>query len=194
MELPPITLNSQFKDDFTEADAPCCALGLVRSGDAQTGLFAMKPENSIPPNVLANGLAFGHRMLASLDMKPICQFIFKFYGFEQYSVLVNPSNPLAMKAIEAMIEERDSFFLILNPNLRATVFRNEIGEGNLAGMRDNLPLMRSRKTPQSSYESGVRTFWQKPHPPDVKYLEWVCCDNSAYLDLENDTTDLPHLG
>ena len=42
MALPPITLNSQFKDDFTEADAPCCALGLVRSGDTQTGLFAMK--------------------------------------------------------------------------------------------------------------------------------------------------------
>ena len=194
MALPPITLNRQFKDDFTEADAPCCALSLVRSGDSQTGLFAMKPESSIPPNVLAKGLAFGHRMLASLDQEPICQFIFNFYGFEQYSVLVNPSNPLAMKAIETMIEERDCFFLILNPNLRATVFRNEIGEGNLAGMRDNLPLMLSRKTPQSSYESGVRTFWQNPNPPDVKYLEWVCCDNPAYLDLENDTTDLPHLG
>ena len=31
-----ITLNRQFINDFTEASAPCCALGLVRSRDAVT--------------------------------------------------------------------------------------------------------------------------------------------------------------
>ena len=48
MALPPHTLNRQFVDDFIEADAPCCALGLVRSGDTQTGLFAMKPDGALP--------------------------------------------------------------------------------------------------------------------------------------------------
>ena len=194
MALPPHTLNRQFVDDFIEADAPCCALGLVRSGDTQTGLFAMKPDGALPANVLAMGFGFGYRMLESHDRKPICQFMFKFYDFEQYSVLVNPSSPLTMTAVESMIEERNIIFVILNPDQRAIVGRNDLSEGNLDGMREQLRMMQSKRTPQSTYESCVQSFWKKPDLPDLKPLEWVCRDNPAYLDLEFDTTDLSPVG
>lgn len=194
MGLPPITLNRQFINDFREAGAPCCALGLVRSGDTVTGFFATKPESIVPRNVLGLGIGFGHRMLTTPDDKPLCQFAFNFYGYEQYSVLVNPSNPLALKAIKTMVEQRDYFFFILNPDDRVSAFRSDLDEKNLAGMRDSLPLMQGTQTPQASYESGVRAFRQTPNPPEMKILDWVCRDDPGYLDLEDDTVDLPALG
>ena len=194
MALPPLTLNRQFIDDFIEADAPCCALGLVRSGDTHAGFFAMKPEGAVPANMLAKGFGFEYRILESKDRKPICQFMFEFYGFEQYSVLVNPSSPLVIKAIDTMIEERDSFFFILTPDQRATIGRNDLSEGNLDVMRDQLRMMQSKRTLQSSYESCVQSFWRNPDLPDLKPLEWVCRDNPAYLDLETDTADLALVG
>lgn len=194
MALPPIRLSRQFINDFTEADAPCCALGLVRSGDTVTGFIAMKPKSVVPRNVLSLGIGFGHRMLTTPDDKPVCQFAFNFYGYEQYTVLVNPSNSLALKAIETMVEQRDYFFFIVNPDDRVSAFRSDLGEENLAGMRDSLPLMRNIQTPQASYENSVRVFRQTPNPPEMRILDWVCRDNPAYLDLEDDTVDLPALG
>ena len=194
MALPPHTLNRQFIKDFTEAAAPCCALGLVRSGDTKTGFFAMKPERAVHTNVVKMGFGFGHRILASPDLKPLYEFIFKFIGIDQYSVLVSPSSPLAMMAIEKMIDERDYLLLILNPDQRTSVFRYDIGAGNLAGMREMLPMMQSERTPQSSYERAVRAFRKNPDPPEAKVLEWVCRDNPAYLDLEYDTADLAPAG
>ena len=194
MALPPITLNRKFINDFTDADAPCCALGLVRSGDTVTGFFAAKPESVVPRSVLGMGIGFGHRMLVTPDDKPVCQFAFNFYGLEQYSVLVTPSNPLALKAIGAMVEQRDYFFFILNPDDRVSAFRSDLGEENLAGLRDSLPLMQSSQTLQASYEKGMSAFRQAPNPPGIKILDWVCRDDPAYLDLEDDTVDLPPLG
>ena len=194
MAPPPFTLSRKFFHDFTEADAPCCGLGLVRSCDAITGFFAMKPECVVPNNVLEVRTGFGHRMLISPDGEPVSQFSFEFRGFERHSVLVNPSSPLVLKAIETMVKEGDFFCFILNPDGRAFAFRRDLGEENVAGMRDSLPLMRSTRTPQSSYESGVRAFQQTPNPREVKPLEWVCREDPAYLDLEADTVDFPPPG
>ena len=152
----------------------------------------MKPECVVPNNVFGKGSGFGHRMLISPDGEPVSQFSFEFRGFERHSVLVNPSSPLVLKAIETLIEERDFFCFILNPDDRAIAFRLGLGEENVAGMRDSLPLMRSTRTPQSSYESGVRVFHSTPNPPEVKPLEWVCREDPEYLDLESDTVDFGH--
>ena len=194
MALPPITLNRQFFKDFTKADAPCCALGLVRSDDAVTGFFAMKPEVVVPSNVFGMGIGFGHWMLTSPDGEPVCEFVFNFHGFAQHSVLVNPSSQLVLKAIESMIVERDYFCFILSPDGRASAFRMNIGEGHLAGMLDGLPMMQSTRTPQSSYESCVQEFRQVANPTEVKTLDWVCRDDPVYLDLELDAFTLPALG
>ena len=194
MAPPPLTLNRKFFHDFTEADAPCCALGLVRSCDGITGFFAIKPEYVVPNSVLGTSIGFGHRMLISPDGEPVNQFSFEFRGFERHSVLVNPSSPLVLRAFETMIEEGDFFCFIRNRNGRAFAFRRDLGEEHVAGMRDSLPLMRSTRTPQSSYESGVREFLQTPNPPEVKALEWVCRENQAYFDLETDTVNFPPSG
>jgi len=194
MALPPITLSGKFINDFTDAEAPCCALGLVRSGDTVTGFFATKPESAVPRNVLGMGIGFGHRMLATPDGKPVCQFAFNFYGYEQYSVLVNPSNLLVLKAIKTMVEQKDYFFFIINPDDRVSAFRSDLGKENLAGLRDSLPLMQTTQTPQASYENGVASFRLAPNPPGIKTLDWVCRDDPAYLNLEDDTVDLPPLG
>ncbi len=194
MALPQITFSRTFINDFNDADAPCCALGLVRSGDTVTGFFATKSESVVPRTVLGMGIGFGHRMLATPDNKPVCQFAFNFYGFEQYSVLVNPSNALALKAIETMVAQRDYFFFILNPDDGFSAFRSDLGEENLAGLRDSLPLMQSPRTSQASYENAVRTFRLAPDPSGSKTMNWVCRDDAAYLDLEEDTVDLPPLG
>ena len=96
-EVGPLLKNHQ--RFVTWADAPYCALGLVRSGNTQIGFFAMRPESNVPANVAKMGIGFGYRILISHDLTPISQLVFGFSGFAQYSVLVNPSNPLAIKAI-----------------------------------------------------------------------------------------------
>ena len=149
----------------------------------------MKPECVVPSNVLGKSIGFGHRMLISPDGEQVRNFSFEFSDFGRYSVLVNPSSPLVLKAIETMIEERDFFCFIINPDNRAIVFRRDLDEENVAGMRNSLPLMRSTRTPQSSYESGVRAFQKTPNPPEGKPLGWVCREDPEYLDLESDTLD-----
>lgn len=194
MTLPPLTLNQQFVRDFSDAKAPCCALGLVRAEDTTTGFIAVKPNGTVPRDVLARGIRFGHRLLITQDDAPVCQFVFTFYGFDQYSVLVNPSRRLAITAIETMIRQKDYFFFVLNPDGRVSAFRTEIGEENLAGMRDTLPRMQDTQTTDAFYSLALRAFERAPDPPDTKLLEWVCRDDPAYMDLDRDIVALPSLG
>ena len=194
MALPPFTLSRKFFHDFTKADAPCCALGLVRSCDTVTGFFAMKPGSVVPTNVLKMAIGFGHQMHISADGEPVCQFAFNFHGFEQHSVLVNPSSLLVLKAIETMIEERNYFCFIVDPDDSASSFKRDIGKVILAGMRDSLPLIRSTRTPKLTYESCVRAFRRVANPTETKTLDWVCREDPAYLDLELDRITLPARG
>jgi len=194
MPLPPLTLNRQFIGDFSDAAAPCCALGLVKSASTVTGFFAVKPEPAIPNHVLGLGIGFGHRMIAAHDNSSVCQFAFNFYGFAQYSVLVNPSNGLALKAMETMVEQKDYFFFILSPDDRVSAFRSELDDENLAGMRDSIPMMRSATTSEVAFEQAVSAFSRAPDPANMKILNWVCRDNPTYFDLEGDTIDLPPVG
>lgn len=194
MALPPLTLNRQFISDFSDAAAPCCALGLVKTADTVTGFFAVKPEPAIPSHVLGLGIGFGHRMIPSRASGTLCQFAFNFYGFAQYSVLVNPSNPLALRAVETMVEQKDYFFFILSPDDRVSAFRSELDDANLVGMRDNIPEMRASGMSGAQYERAAQAFCQAPDPANMKILDWVCRDDPAYLDLENDIIDLPPIG
>ena len=194
MPLPPLTLNRKFIGDFSDAAAPCCALGLVKSASTITGFLAVKPDPAIPNHVLGLGMGFGHRMIATQGGSLVCQFAFNFYGFAQYSVLVNPSNVLALKVMEAMVAQKDYFFFILNSDERVSAFRSDLNDENLAGMRDSIPIMRSATTTEAVYEQAVSAFWRAPDPVDMKALNWVCRDDPTYLDLEDDTIDLPPVG
>ena len=125
----PRTLSRQFKNDFTEADAPCRALGHVRPGDTLTGFFAMKPECVVPANVLGMGIGSGHRMFASPDLKPICQFVFNFYGFEQYSVLVIPSFNWGLSRCEPELDFVQKSLTSTSRKFRLWRFLPELAQG-----------------------------------------------------------------
>lgn len=187
--LPELIMNRAFMEDFAEAPAPCLGLGLVEANGAQTGFLAMRPATPIPGEMLGLGLAFGHRML-DLRGAQLCQFVFNIYGFQAYSVLVNPASPMVRTVLEAMLTQRDYFFFVLNPDGRASAFRSDLDAENLAGLRDNLPGMYAASTSPARYEAAAALFAQAPDPAS-SVLTWVCRDNSDYLDLDTDPMVLP---
>jgi len=190
--LPELILNRAFMLDFADAEAPCFALGLVEADGQETGFLAMRPDKSISSEMLAGGIAFGHR-LSEIHGETLCQFVFNIYGFAQYSALVNPAHPMVRQVLETMLARRDYFFFILNPDGRASAFRSDLGEENLAGLRDNLPAMQRATTSKDAYEAGVKAFRRASDPPGT-LLTWVCRNNPNYLDLDTDPMVLPPMG
>jgi hypothetical protein len=190
--LPELLLNRTFMNDFADAEAPCFAMGLVEANGQKTGFLAMRPSKAIPRDALDLGLAFGHR-ISELQGEMLCQFVFSVYGFEQYSVLVNPADPMVRQVLETMVERQDYFFFILNPDGRASAFRSDLGEENLAGLSDNLPAMHAATTSHNTYDTAVAAFRRAPDPQGTA-LTWVCRDNPAYLDLDADPMVLPPAG
>lgn len=192
MPLPKLTLNRAFMADFADADTPCFALGLVEVDGERTGFLALRPEETIPCEVLAQGFGFGHRLYGHQD-SVLCQFVFDFYGFGRYIALVNPASPMVRHILEMMVHSADYHFFNLSPGNTVTAFRSEIGEENLAGMRDSLPVMQAVTTTDDQYEKGVQAFARNPDPPGT-LMTWVCRDNPDYLDLTTNVLELPPLG
>ncbi|SDQ37038.1 hypothetical protein [Pseudovibrio sp. Tun.PSC04-5.I4] len=184
MTLPSLVLNRSFIGDFTKAPAPCFALGFVEVEGRRTGFLAMRPDRVIPPAALADGIGFGHR-LSEIQDHTLCQFVFNIYGFGQYSTLVNPANLMVRHVLEVMLERKDYFFLIVSSDNSVSVFRSNLGEIDLAGLRENLPVMKSATTSELAYERGVRAFLRSPEPPSV-HLNWVCRDNPEYVNVNED--------
>jgi hypothetical protein len=184
---PRLTVNRQFLSDFLAAEAPCFALGLVEERDQQTGFLALRPERDIPSRITNAGMRFGHSLLGTAAFE-VVHFAFEFYGFATYNVLVNPNNPLVRTVLTTMVESGDYFFFAVSPGA-ATAFRSEIGQENLAGLKSNLPRIRTSTTTESQYQHAVSAFARNPEPPGV-LLHWVCRDNPAYLDLTADRLDL----
>lgn len=192
MNSPGLILNRAFMEDFASADAPCFAMGLVEVDGEETGFLAMRPDEAIPSEFLSLGLAFGHRVSAYRDHM-LCQFVFSIYGYKQYSALVNPASSMVRQVLDTMLQQRDYFFFILNPDGRASAFRSDLGEENLSGLSDNLPEMYAATTPRNTYEAAVSDFRKAPDPPGP-VLTWVCRDNPAYFDLVTDPMVLPPVG
>lgn len=187
--LPELILSRAFMMDFAGADAPCFAMGLVEADGQQTGFLAMRPDKPIPREMLGLGLAFGHRV-SDFQNELLCQFTFSVYGHAEYSALVNPTSPMVRQVLERMITQQDYFFFILQPDGSASAFRSDLGEENLAGLKDNLPAINAATTPRTTYEAGVAAFRKNPDPAG-EVLTWVCWDNPAYMDLDTDPMVLP---
>ncbi|MFT6073735.1 MAG: hypothetical protein ACJAVT_000567 [Yoonia sp.] len=187
--LPELIMNRAFMEDFSEAPAPCFGMGLVEANGAQTGFLAIRPATLIPGEILGLGFAFGHRML-DLRGAQLCQFVFNIYGFQAYSVLVNPASPMVRTVLEVMLTRRDYFFFVLNPDGGASAFRSDLGVENIAGLRDNLLGMYAASTSPARYEEAAGLFAQAPDPAST-VLTWVCRDNPDYIDLDTDPMVLP---
>ncbi len=186
--LTPLSMNRKFVEDFISADAPCFAMGVVEEAKRPLGCMALRTLEAIPAEVSSGGFNFGHSTLGNSQFE-VLHFIFEFYGFKKFNVLVNPNNPLVQSVLSMMIESGEYFFFALSPNNSATAFKAEIGQETLCGIEAYLPRIKGSKTSDSQYDRAISDFLKNPEPPGTM-LDWVCRDNTEYLDLSRDTVAL----
>jgi hypothetical protein len=186
--LPRLVVNSRFIDEFISAEAPCFALGLVEERKQTCGFLALRPRIVIPEEYTRTGFRFGHSLLGNADFV-VVHFAFHFYNYDTFNVLVNPNNPVVQTVLNRMLETGDYFFFAVDPKGSVTTFRSELGQDDLAGLKTNLPLIKNAKTTDAQYRTAVALFEKNPDPPG-RMLNWVCRDDTDYLDLSRHREEL----
>ena len=179
--LPKLTLNRRFLQDFLAEAAPCFALGLVEERKRPYAVLALRPGVTIPPDITARGFEFGHSLHGSTEYELI-HFAFEFRGFETYNVLLNPNNPLVLAVVGSMVEQGGYFILAIDNLQQVTAFRADIGPPGLIGLTDNYRRIQQSSTTEAQYRKALAQYNRRPHLP-VRPLEWVCRDDTGYLDL-----------
>ncbi len=185
---PALTVNRPFMKEFVESDTPCLGLGLVEELGRQSGFLALRAKETIPQEVTARGMNFGHALLGDASMEVI-HFVFEFYGFGFYNVLINPNDEMVQAVLDVMIEDGDYFLFSLAPNNRVTAFRAEIGHDALSVLTANMSRIRNSTTTDDQYSRAVERFSRRPMP-EGPVLNWVCRDRIEYLDMESDPLEL----
>jgi len=186
--LPILTVNKLFMRTLLSSAAPCAALGYIEETGVKIGFLVVRPAQTIPESVLAKGFNFGHGLIGTSDYTLI-QFGFEFYGFGTYYVLLNPNNPLVQTVLTTMIESGSYFFLALNPDKSVSTYKADLGQENLAGLRDNFPKIQAATTTDEQYNKGLHHFHKSPDL-DGKLLNWVCRDTMNFLDLSKEENRL----
>jgi hypothetical protein len=186
--LPRLTVNKLFIDEFISAEAPCCALGLVEERKQSYGFIALRPNLAIPEQVTRTGFSFGHSLFGN-DNFVVVHFAFHFYNYATFNVLVNPNNPVVQTVLNKMIATGDYFFFAVGPSGNATAFRSELGQDDLTGLKNNLARIQNAETTEEQYRKALAAFERNPDPPG-KMLNWVCRDNTDYLDLTQHREEL----
>jgi hypothetical protein len=186
--LPKLIVNRQFIHDFFEESSPCCAIGVIKDRKKELGLLAIKPSEFIPDEVTNQGFRFGNSLYGSSGFEVI-HFSFEFYGFKAYNVLINPNNKISRLVLNMMIESKEYFIIVLNPNNNVVAFKSEIAGDILFGLRDNLLKINSSTTSDFEYMDAFLSFSKNTNPVG-EMLNWVCYDKDEYLDIERDILDL----
>jgi hypothetical protein len=186
--LPRLVVNSRFIDAFITAEAPCFALGLVEERKQTCGFLALRPTIVIPDEYTRAGFRFGHSLLGNADFV-VVHFAFHFYNYATFNVLVNPNNPVVQTVLDRMLETGDYFFFAVDPKGSVTAFRSELGQDDLIELKSNLPLIKNARTTDAQYRKALAVFERNPDPPG-SMLNWVCRDNSDYLDLTQHRQEL----
>jgi hypothetical protein len=188
-DLPSLTVNRSFMEEFIAAEKPCCALGLVEVQNRDCAFIALRPEISIPSHITDKGFAFGHTLIGNSDFEVI-QFVFDFYGFKTFNVLLNPNNPIVQSVLTKMMESGDYFFFTLDKSSgNVTTFRSEIGQDILINLTDNWQRIQQSSTTDEQYLQAAIHFVKNPDPKG-ELLQWVCGDNIDYLDLTQDRLEM----
>lgn len=169
---------------FLAAEPPCFTFGLVEQGGRPCALIALRLDRAIQGRVLPEKFSFGHSMRTASDCD-VVHFAFKFHEVATYNGLINPGNFVARAVLKTMVETGDFFFLALDSDGNTSAFRLEIGMGNIAGLRANMPRIQRSATSQAQYRQAVAQFLEHPEPPGT-LLTWVCQDQAYALDLVRD--------
>ena len=187
--LPTLTVNRSFMHAFLAAERPCCALGLVDVQHQPCGFLALRPDPAIPLEVSAIGVNFGHRLYGNRQFE-VVHFSFEFYGYQTYHVLINPNNGISQRVLQAMLESGDYFFFALDEQSGgATAFRAGMEPDSLLNLKTDWERIQASTTTAQQYRQAISAFTQNADPPGV-LLNWVCWEDSHYLDLSRDRLDL----
>jgi len=189
MLRPKLIVNKQLIQEIIGTETPCFALGLMEENEKECGFLALCPDRNIPGNITEKGFRLGHVLLGNRDIV-VCQFIFELYGFETYNVLINPNNAVVQTVLTTMLENKDYFFFVINPDQSVTTFRSEIGEDDLVGIKTNMSQIQKARTTDSQYEKALASFKRNPEPIGSTLLNWVCRNNIEYLDLTKDRLEM----
>ena len=182
--LPSITVNARFIDAFVAAPAPSFAIGLAMIEQMTTGFLAICTPEPLPEEVQEIGFNFGHSLLGTHEYE-VVHFAFEFYGHHTYSVLLNPSHPIVQAILTTIVGSGDYFFFALHASGSATAFRAVIGQEDIAGLKANFPRILKSRTTDAQYQQALAHFKRKPYPPGT-LLNWVCHEDSDYLNLTDD--------
>lgn len=185
--LPRMTLNGAFVGELIAAEPPAFALGLAEERKQIGGLFALHLDKPLPETVAGPGFQFGHSLLGN-NQYLVVHFSFEFYGFAKYDVLVNPSSPVVRAVLQRMVDTGEYQFFALDRSGKATVFKSDPAQQDLAGLRINWPRIVRADTTQAQYALALASFGRRS--PECVLLTWVCRDELAYLDLVHDRLEL----
>ena len=189
-ELPTLTINRDFIQEFIAAEKGCCALGMVEIHNRLCGLLALRPDVEIPQEISAIGFNFGHSLLGN-DTYEVVHFSFEFYGFKTYHVLINPNNQIAQTVLQRMIESHDFFFFALEgQNSSVTAYRSNLSQDILLNLTTGWERIQNSTTTDRQYRKALFQFAEHLQPQDT-LLNWECRDNFNYLDLSQNRLELP---
>lgn len=187
-----LKISRWFVADFGAQDAPCFALAMIEHRDRLFAALVLKPCETLPPRVAAGGFEFWHSVLGDADYEVI-HFAFQFGGFASYNALLNPSNALVQAVVRSMVERGGYFILVVSPQEEATVFQADFSREDLAGLRQNHERLQRSTTSQARYRLVDEQFRRRPDPPG-QVLDWVCREDTAYLQPSLDPLEMGHTG
>lgn len=185
--LPRMALNDSFVGELIAAEPPAFALGLAEERKQIGGLFALHLDKPLPETVSGPGFQFGHSLLGTEEYL-VVHFSFEFYGFAKYDVLVSPRSPVVRAVLQRMVETGEYQFFALDRSGKATVFKSDPAQQDLAGLQTNWPRIVRANTTEAQYASALASFGRRS--PECVLLTWVCRDELAYLDLVHDRLEL----
>ena len=186
--LPKLTIHRQFVEDFVAAMTPCFALGMIEERKQKLGLFALRPREVIPAEIMEPGFNFGHSLLGNAHFE-VMHFAFEFYGFGIYNVLLNPNSLMVQTVVRNMVARGDYFILVIGPDQCVTAFRAGIEAEDLVGLKENLQRIQGSTTTEAQYQTVLAKFHRHPDPPG-QLLNWVCRDKVEYLNLATDRLEM----
>lgn len=129
----------------------------------------------------ARALRFGHALLGEPQAE-VLQFGVTFFEISAYHLLVNPNNPVVQAVLANIIERRRYFVFAIAPDQLTTTFRADLDPDGLTRLSEHRRRLRLSTTGDAEYRSVMAHFRRNPVPPG-RVLEWVCRDNTDYLDF-----------